>query len=127
VRFCRRSRLCGLSNAGVRSGLAICREAVVLRSAVTGSGLVSGRADGRPAGRLEQVHSFAGAAPAAGQVYMLAAKRLICHCKFSPRCRHHHHAKQAPGWQLTQHQPGYHTWTTPSGRQYTTGPTTYPI
>jgi hypothetical protein len=43
------------------------------------------------------------------------------------RCRHHHHAKQAPGWRLDQHQPGYHTWTTPSGRTYTTGPTTYPI
>jgi hypothetical protein len=34
---------------------------------------------------------------------------------------------QAPGWRLEQHQSGYHTWTTPSGRQYTTGPTTYPI
>ena len=35
--------------------------------------------------------------------------------------------KTTPGWQLHQHQPGYHTWTTPSGRHYTTGPTTYPI
>ena len=24
-------------------------------------------------------------------------------------------------------EPGYHTWTTPAGRTYTTGPTTYPI
>jgi hypothetical protein len=50
-----------------------------------------------------------------------------CACNAGARCRHHHHAKQAPGWQLHQHQPGYHTWTTPSGRTYTTGPTQYPI
>ncbi len=34
--------------------------------------------------------------------------------------------KQAPGWSLTQTQPGHMTWTTPSGRTYTTGPTSYP-
>jgi hypothetical protein len=50
-----------------------------------------------------------------------------CACNAGARCRHHHHAKQAPGWRLEQHQPGYHTWTTPSGRTYTTGPTTYPV
>jgi hypothetical protein len=50
-----------------------------------------------------------------------------CACNAGARCRHHHHAKQAPGWRLIQHLPGYHTWTTPSGRRYTTGPTTYPI
>ena len=49
-----------------------------------------------------------------------------CACNAGARCRHHHHAKQAPGWRLDQHQPGHHTWTTPSGRTYTTGPTTYP-
>ena len=49
-----------------------------------------------------------------------------CSCNTGPRCRHHHHAKQAPGWQLTQDPPGYHTWTTPAGRTYTTGPATYP-
>ena len=50
-----------------------------------------------------------------------------CSCNTGPRCRHHHHLKQAAGWVLEQHQPGYHTWTTPAGRRYTTGPTTYPI
>ena len=50
-----------------------------------------------------------------------------CSCNTGPRCRHHHHAKQAAGWTLEQHQPGYHTWTTPAGRRYTTSPTTYPI
>lgn len=52
---------------------------------------------------------------------------VTCACNAGARCRHHHHAKQAVGWQLAQHLPGYHTWTTPSGRQYTTGPTQYPI
>ncbi len=50
-----------------------------------------------------------------------------CACNAGARCRHHHHQKQAPGWKLTQHQPGYHTWTTPAGRTYTSGPATYPI
>ena len=50
-----------------------------------------------------------------------------CGCNGGPRCRHHHHAKQAHGWKLEQHQPGYHTWTTPAGRSYTTGPAEYPI
>ena len=50
-----------------------------------------------------------------------------CSCNTGPRCRHHHHLKQAAGWTLEQNQPGHHTWTTPAGRRYTTGPTTYPI
>lgn len=50
-----------------------------------------------------------------------------CECNGGPRCRRHHRAKQAPGWQLEQPEPGHHTWTTPSGRRYVTGPTEYPI
>ncbi len=50
-----------------------------------------------------------------------------CACNSGPRCRHHHHQKQAAGWRLDQHLPGYHTWTTPSGRQYTNGPISYPV
>ena len=50
-----------------------------------------------------------------------------CSCNAGPRCRHHHHLKQAAGWTLEQNQPGYHTWITPAGRRYTTGPITYPI
>jgi hypothetical protein len=50
-----------------------------------------------------------------------------CACNTGPCCRHHHQAKQAAGWRLDQHQPGDHTWTTPSGRSYTTGPTRYPV
>ena len=52
---------------------------------------------------------------------------LTCACNGGPRCRHHHHAKQAHGWKLEQNQPGYHTWTTPAGRTYTSGPIQYPI
>jgi hypothetical protein len=49
-----------------------------------------------------------------------------CECGVGPVCRHDHRAKQAPGWTLTQTQPGHMTWTTPSGRTYTTEPTSYP-
>ena len=52
---------------------------------------------------------------------------LTCACNGGPRCRHHHHQKQAAGWRLEQSQPGYHTWTTPAGRTHTSGPTQYPI
>jgi hypothetical protein len=50
-----------------------------------------------------------------------------CACNTGPVCRHHHHAKQSAGWRLDQHQPGQHTWTTPSGRSYTSEPATYPV
>jgi hypothetical protein len=50
-----------------------------------------------------------------------------CACNAGPCCRHHHQAKQADGWRLEQLQPGEHTWTTPSGRTYTSGPATYPV
>jgi hypothetical protein len=49
-----------------------------------------------------------------------------CTCNMGPRCRHHHQAKQAPGWTLTQTHPGIMTLTTRNGRTYTTHPTTYP-
>jgi uncharacterized protein DUF222 len=44
-----------------------------------------------------------------------------------PPCRHHHRAKQAPGWTLEQPEPGVFRWTTPSGRVYETRPTRYDI
>jgi hypothetical protein len=49
-----------------------------------------------------------------------------CECNLAPLCRRHHQAKQAPGWHLDQTKPGTMTWTTPSGRSYTTGPSLYP-
>jgi hypothetical protein len=45
----------------------------------------------------------------------------------APKCRHDHKLKQDPRWKVTQHPDGTFTWTTPAGRQYTTGPTEYPI
>ena len=50
-----------------------------------------------------------------------------CICNGGPHCRHHHHQKQDPGWTVEQPQPGYRVWTTPAGRQYSAGPTEYPI
>jgi len=45
-----------------------------------------------------------------------------CECNLAPLCRRHHRAKQAPGWHLSQDQPGHMTWRLPSGRLYgTTG------
>ena len=50
---------------------------------------------------------------------------ITCQCDLAPACRRHHRCKQAPGWQLTQPQPGIMCWTTPSGRSHTTKPTIY--
>jgi hypothetical protein len=50
-----------------------------------------------------------------------------CLCNTGPKCRHEHRLKQDPRWKVEQHPDGSFTWTTPSGRQYTTGPTEYPI
>jgi len=46
-------------------------------------------------------------------------------CNLGPKCRTHHRAKQAPGWKVTQPEPGVFRWTLPSGRTHTTRPTTY--
>jgi hypothetical protein len=47
-----------------------------------------------------------------------------CECNLAPLCRKHHQTKQAHGWTLDQPEPGTMTWTTPTGRRYTTQPTT---
>jgi hypothetical protein len=46
-------------------------------------------------------------------------------CNLGPKCRRHHRAKQAPGWQVEQPQPGVTRWTLPNGRTHTTTPTIY--
>ena len=48
-----------------------------------------------------------------------------CECNVRPLCRRHHRCKHAPRWALQQPDPGTMIWTTPAGRTYTTGPTTY--
>lgn len=50
-----------------------------------------------------------------------------CLCNLAPLCRWHHRAKQAPGWHLSQDQPGVMTWRLPSGRIYATCAEPYPV
>ena len=50
-----------------------------------------------------------------------------CMCNGHPKCRRDHRVKQHPRWNVDQLASGNVQWTTPSGRQYTTEPTRYPI
>jgi hypothetical protein len=50
-----------------------------------------------------------------------------CLCNGGPKCRHDHRLKQHPRWKVDQFPDGTFRWTTPSGRQYTTEPTRYPV
>ena len=50
-----------------------------------------------------------------------------CSCNGGPTCRHDHRLKQDPRWKVEQITPGTFRRTAPSGRQYTTEPTRYPI
>jgi len=49
-----------------------------------------------------------------------------CACNGSARSRRCHRVKQSKNWTVTQPRPGWHQWTTPSGRSYTQGPMKYP-
>jgi hypothetical protein len=46
-------------------------------------------------------------------------------CNAGARSRRCHQVKQAPGWMVTQPKPGWHMWTTPTGRTYTQEPWRY--
>jgi hypothetical protein len=50
-----------------------------------------------------------------------------CLCNAGPKCRCDHRLKQDPRWHVDQLPDGTFRWTTPTGRQYTTEPTRYPI
>ena len=50
-----------------------------------------------------------------------------CLCNGGPKCRRDHRLKQDPRWTVDQLPGGTFRWTTPTGRQYTTEPTRYPI
>jgi hypothetical protein len=50
-----------------------------------------------------------------------------CLCNGNPKCRFDHRLKQDPRWNAEQLPGGAVRWTTPSGRQYLTEPTRYPI
>ena len=49
-----------------------------------------------------------------------------CACNAGARSRACHQVKQSAGWTVTQPEPGWHQWQTPSGRVYTQGPKRYP-
>ena len=50
-----------------------------------------------------------------------------CLCNGGPKCRRDHRLKQHPRWKVEQLADSTFRWTTPSGRQYTTEPTRYPV
>ncbi len=50
-----------------------------------------------------------------------------CLCNGGPKCRHDHRLKQDPRWKVDQLPDGTFRWTTPTGRQYVTEPTRYPV
>lgn len=50
-----------------------------------------------------------------------------CSCNAGARSRKCHRVKQSPGWKVTQPKPGWHQWTTPTGRTYIQGPYRYPV
>jgi len=49
-----------------------------------------------------------------------------CGCNCWACSRSCHQVKQSAGWDVTEVRPGYHQWTTPSGRAYTQEPWQYP-
>jgi hypothetical protein len=46
-------------------------------------------------------------------------------CNAGARSRRCHQVKQLPGWNVTQPKPGWHVWTTPTGRTYIQEPWRY--
>jgi hypothetical protein len=49
-----------------------------------------------------------------------------CACNAGARSRRCHRIKQSSGWDVTQPRPGFHQWTTPTGRTYVQEPKHYP-
>jgi hypothetical protein len=49
-----------------------------------------------------------------------------CGCNAGARSRRCHRVEQSRGSRLARPRPGWHEWTTPSGRSYTRGPMKYP-
>jgi hypothetical protein len=50
-----------------------------------------------------------------------------CLCNGGPKCRFDHRMKQDPRWNAEHLPNGEVRWTAPSGRQYVTEPTRYPV
>jgi hypothetical protein len=70
----------------------------------------------RPAGRCDFEHTMS---------YEVGGRTCICNA--DPKCRHDHRLKQHPRWNAERLPGGYVRWTMPSGRQYVTEPTRYPV
>jgi hypothetical protein len=70
----------------------------------------------RPAGRCDFEHNVP-----------YEAGGRSCLCNGNPKCRHDHRLKQHPRWNAEQLDNGSVRWTAPSGRQYVTEPTRYPV
>jgi hypothetical protein len=70
----------------------------------------------RPAGQCDFEHNIP-----------YEAGGRTCLCNGNPKCRFDHRVKQDPRWKVEQLPNGEVRWTTPSGRQYVTEPTRYPI
>jgi hypothetical protein len=49
-----------------------------------------------------------------------------CACNCHACSRSCHQVKQRPGWSVASPKPGWHRWSTPSGRTYIQGPWQYP-
>jgi hypothetical protein len=67
-------------------------------------------------------------APAAARSWPNSHITALSRLKYLPlaRSRPCHRVKQSKGWSVTQPRPGWHQWTTPSGRTYTQVPVKYP-
>jgi len=50
-----------------------------------------------------------------------------CSCNAGARSRKCHRIKQSNSWNVTQSRPGWHEWTTPTGRTYIQAPYRYPV
>ncbi len=70
----------------------------------------------RPAGRCDFEHNIP-----------YEAGGRSCLCNGNPKCRFDHRLKQDPRWTAEQLPGGDVRWTAPSGRQYVTEATRYPI
>jgi uncharacterized protein DUF222 len=71
---------------------------------------------GRPSTRADFEHNIP---------YEAGGRTCTCNC--DPKCRFDHRLKQDPRWKAEHLPSGAVRWTTPSGRQWVTEPTRYPI
>src|SRR5262249_28600559 len=81
----------------------------------------------RPHEGVKRPHRHTGPQPGQHHGPAAACRELTTNINGGPKCRHDHRLKQQPGWKVDQLPDGTFRWTTPSGRDYLTEPTRYPI